>query len=224
MTMKRVFSSLIMALMVASTGSECALAQTAAADKWEKSIVAFEVRDKVDPPPQRALLFLGSSSIRGWDLDESFPDRKTINRGFGGSEIADSICYADRIIIPYQPRVIVVYAGGNDIAHGKYVKTVFKDFQSLTRTIHASLPKARIVFVAIKPSIKRWGMVKEMREANRMIREATAKDDRLEFVDVDTPMIGADGQPRKELFKADGLHLNKQSYQLWSNLVRPHLK
>ncbi|MDP6554679.1 MAG: SGNH/GDSL hydrolase family protein [Pirellulaceae bacterium] len=224
MTMRRGFWSLIAALTVVSTAGQCALAQTAAADKWEKSIAAFESRDKVDPPPQGALLFVGSSSIRGWDLGESFPDRNTINRGFGGSEIADSIRYADRIIIPYQPRVIVVYAGDNDIAHGKDVETVFADYQSLTRTIHASLPKARIVFVAIKPSIKRWELVEEMRKANGMIREATAKDARLEFVDVDTPMIGDDGQPRKDLFKADGLHLNKQGYQLWSKLVRPHLK
>jgi lysophospholipase L1-like esterase len=209
---------------VASFGSQCVQAQTAAGDKWEKAIAAFEAQDKKDPPPKNALLFVGSSSIRGWDLGESFPDRITINRGFGGSEISDSIRYADRIIIPYQPRVIVVYAGDNDIAKGKDVKTVFNDYQKLTRTIHDRLPKARIVFVAIKPSIKRWGLVEKMRKANRMIREATTKDARLEFVDVDTPMIGDDGLPRQELFKADGLHLNKQGYEVWAKLMRPHLR
>ncbi len=224
MTVQQVCWSLIAASVVASFGTECALGQNAPPDRWEKAIAAFEARDKTDPPPKHALLFVGSSSIRGWDLGVSFPDRMTINRGFGGSEISDSIRYADRIIIPYQPRVVVVYAGDNDIAKGKDAKTVFKDYRTFTRTIHESLPKARIVFVAIKPSIKRWGLVEEMRKANRMIREATTKDARLEFVDVDTPMIGDDGQPRKELFKADGLHLNKQGYELWAKLVRPHLK
>lgn len=222
MTTRRVLLSLIVSAVTVSSG-EGVFAQTAAPDKWEKSIAAFEARDKKDPPPKQALLFVGSSSIRGWNLGESFPDRQTINRGFGGSEIADSNRYADRIIIPYQPRVVVVYAGDNDIAHGKNAATVLTDYQKLTRTIHAALPKARIVFVAIKPSIKRWKLVAEMRKANDLIRQAAAKDARLEFVDVDTPMIGDDGQPRKDLFKADGLHLNKQGYQLWAKMVRPHL-
>lgn len=224
MTIRRIFLSfLLVAVVAVSIGGARVFAQATAPDKWEKSIAAFETRDKKDPPPKQALLFVGSSSIRGWDLGESFPDRQTINRGFGGSEIADSIRYADRIIIPYQPRVVVVYAGDNDISHGKSAETVLADYQKLTRTIHAGLPEARIVFVAIKPSIKRWNLVDEMRKANAMIRKAAAKDARLEFVDIDTPMIGDDGQPRKELFKADGLHLNKQGYQLWSKSVRPYL-
>lgn len=223
--MPQCLTSLTIALtLLAWAGSEVATAQVAEADKWEKSIAAFEARDKEDPPPQRALLFVGSSSIRGWDLGESFPDLRTINRGFGGSQIADSIRYADRIILPYRPRVVVVYAGDNDIGQGKKAETVFADYQTLTRTIHAGLPETRIVFVAIKPSIKRWKLIEEIRKANALIREAAGKDARLEFVDVDTPMIGDDGQPRQELFKDDGLHMNKQGYQLWSKLVRPHLK
>lgn len=224
MTIQRVLGSLLVAVVAASFCSECAFAQTNSSDKWEKEIADFEDRDKTDPPPQHALLFVGSSSIRGWDLHESFPDRMTINRGFGGSEIADSIRYANRIIFPYKPRVIVVYAGDNDINNGKDAKTVFKDYQTLTRKIHAKLPKARIVFVAIKPSIKRWRLVEKMRKANQLILEATTKDARLEFVDIDKPMIGDDGLPRKELFKADGLHLNKQGYQLWAEVTRPYLK
>src|SRR5204862_2402388 len=95
-------------------------AQTAAAAapsaKWEKEIQAFEAADKKQPPPEGAVLFTGASGIRMWKtLAADFPDQKVINRGFGGSEMADATYFAERIVIPYKPRVVVVQAGGNDI-------------------------------------------------------------------------------------------------------------
>ncbi len=122
--------------------------------RWESTIEKFEAQDKASPPPTGGALFIGSSSIRKWNLDKTFPDRKdTINRGFGGSQMADSAHYADRIAIPYKPRVIVVYAGDNDIAAGKSPQTVLADYQAFVKKIHAALPNTRIVYIAIKPSI-----------------------------------------------------------------------
>ena len=166
---------------------------------------------------------MGSSSIRGWDTKKYFPKIQTIQRGFGGSQICDSFEYAGRIILPYQPRVIVVYAGDNDIAGGKSPQRVLEDYTALVRRIHDDLPKTRIVFIAIKPSIARWRLVGKMRQANALIETFTKTDPRLRYVDIDRPMIGEDGKPRKELLQRDGLHLTHEGYVLWSSLVRPHL-
>lgn len=193
------------------------------ADPWEAAIQAFEARDRAAPPPQDALLFLGSSSIRLWKLDESFPDLPVINRGFGGSEIADSVRFTPRIVLPYKPRLIVFYAGDNDVAKGKTSETVLADFQALVRVVHETLPDTRIAFIAIKPSLKRWNLVGTMREANALVRAFTETDKRLAFIDVDAPMIAPDGRPRPELLLEDGLHLNAEGYTLWTSLVRPHL-
>ncbi len=195
-----------------------------AANRWEKHIQRFEQRDAQQFPPQGGVLFLGSSSIVGWDLNKWFPDLEAINRGFGGSQISDSIHFADRIAIPYKPRVIVFYAGDNDIASGKSPDRVAADFQRFIAKIHASLPKTRIVYVAIKPSIRRWALVGKMRQANQSIRKLCEGDERLVFLDVDTPTIGADGKPKAELFRSDGLHLNAAGYRLWSDLVRPYVE
>jgi lysophospholipase L1-like esterase len=193
-------------------------------DRWEPAIRRFEELDKKQPPPKDGILFLGSSSIVGWDVKKSFPDLTVLNRGFGGSQVADSVRYADRIVLPYRPRVIVFYAGDNDIAAGKTPQQVLADFQSLVRKVRAALPTTRIVYVAIKPSLARWRLIEKMRQANRLIQAEAQTDPQLAFVDVDRPMIGPDGKPRPELFKKDGLHLNDQGYRLWSELVRPHLK
>jgi hypothetical protein len=62
--------------------------------RWEKDILAFEAADKTDPPPQDAVLFIGSSSILMWaNLAQAFPGHKVLNRGFGGSQLSDSVAF-----------------------------------------------------------------------------------------------------------------------------------
>ena len=120
--------------------------------------------------------------------------------------------------------MIVFYAGDNDIAGGKTPERVFADYQAFVAKIHKLLPKTKIAFVAIKPSISRWRLIELMRKANQMIEELSSKDELLEYVDVDAPMIGDDGQPRKELFLKDGLHMTDAGYKIWTDLVMPHVK
>jgi len=193
-------------------------------NRWESAIQRFEAADRKEFPPKHGILFVGSSSIMGWDLKKYFGDLPTINRGFGGSDIADSLHFAQRIVLPYQPRVIVFYAGDNDIAGGKSPERVLRDYQKFVEKVHGTLPETRIVFVAIKPSRRRWKLVAQMREANALVRTFAEKNPRLEFVDIDKPMLGDDGKPRAELLKADGLHLTAKGYALWSKLVQPHLR
>jgi len=192
--------------------------------RWESAIRKFEQQDEKKSPPKKGILFIGSSSIRMWKLDDHFAELPVINRGFGGSQIADSIQFADRILLPYEPRIVVLYAGDNDVAAGKTPERVLADYRLFVKTVHDRLPKTRIVFIAIKPSIARWRLVEKMRKANSLIRAVTKEDERLSFVDIDTPMIGDDGQPRKDLFLKDGLHLNADGYKLWASLVKPHLQ
>jgi len=192
--------------------------------RWERSIRAFEAKDREAMPPRKAVLFVGSSSIRGWDVERWFPERRVINRGFGGSQIVDSIEFADRIITPHEPRVIVLYAGDNDITAGKTPEAVSGDFGAFVAAVRKSLPRARILFVAIKPSIRRWKLAPKMRHANRLIREQIEKHEELRYIDIDTPMIGVDGMPMKDLFVGDGLHLSDKGYRMWSDLVEAELR
>ena len=168
-------------------------------------------------------MFVGSSSIRMWKLDKWFPDHKPINRGFGGSEVADSLYYADRLVIKHKPRIVAMYAGDNDIAKGKTPQRVFDDFTAFVKKVHGALPATKIVYIAIKPSISRWKLIEKIRAANALIADYAQAHLLVSFVDIDTPMIGDDGKPSKKLFLKDGLHLNEAGYELWSSLVRKHL-
>lgn len=192
--------------------------------KWEKEIAALEAGDTKQPPPSEGILFVGSSSIRLWKLANSFPDMPVINRGFGGSQLADSVHFVPRIVAPYKPRIVVLYAGDNDIAAGKSPEQVAGDYRQFVEAVRKELPETRIVYIGIKPSIQRWALIDKVRATNKLIADFAATDEKQTFIDIDGPMLGDDGQPRPELYQKDGLHLTAAGYEIWTNLLLPHLK
>ena len=210
----------------------CAVAFTATGqvlqspeNKWEPEIKKFEDSDRQNPPPKGAVLFVGSSSIRLWQsLGKDFPGTKVINRGFGGSEIADSTFFVDRIVIPYRPRMVVLYAGDNDLASGRTPQQVFEDYKAFVERVHRKLPNTRIAFISIKPSPARASLLQSMKDANGLIKAYATHSGRLVYIDVFTPMLGKDGSPRSELFGPDRLHMNSEGYRLWKLVVAPGIR
>lgn len=191
---------------------------------WEKEIRAFEKKDSIEMPARGGIVFTGSSSIRGWrTLKEDYPDRHVLNRGFGGSRIGDATFYFDRIIAKYEPKQVVLYSGDNDIASGKTPGMVLEKFKEFAEKMKEELPQAELVFISIKPSIARWEMYEDMKEANRKIKRYAFWHRNVKFVDVSTAMLGEDGQPKPELYIGDGLHMTPAGYELWREIVEPYL-
>ena len=191
--------------------------------RWERSIQRMEDKDKESSRPRGGVLFVGSSSIRMWKLPSSFPDLAAINHGFGGSQIDDTIHFADRIVWPFEPKVIVFYAGDNDIAAGKTPEVVAADFATFSKLVQDNLPETTLIYVAIKPSIARWNLAEPMIEANAAIAQQCAEDDKRIFLDVWQPMLGDDGKPMSDLFLKDGLHMNSKGYAMWNEQVQAEL-
>lgn len=192
--------------------------------QWEADIRRFEAQDRAQRPDTGGVVFVGSSSIRMWEtLASDFPAAHVINRGFGGSELRHVSHFADRVVLPYAPRLVVVYAGDNDINAGRTPEQVLGDFQMLVRTIHEARPATRIAFVSIKPSPARWALADAARMANSMVQRYVRSDARLAFIDVFDPMLGFGGRPRPELFISDSLHMSPAGYRLWRTLVEPYL-
>lgn len=216
---------LVIALTLATSPPVTARQQgtgASASDKWEKDIAAFEEQDRKSPPPADAALFIGSSSFRLWtNLAQDFSEIPVINRGFGGSEIADSTHYVDRIVLPYKPRLIVMFAGTNDIAGGKQPEQVLKDFQEFVSKVRAGLPGIPIAYVSMNQTLSRWHLRDKMSEANRLIQKYTRTQRGLTFLDSATPLLGPDGKPQKSLLREDELHLNAEGYKAWKAIIKP---
>ena len=191
---------------------------------WEKDIQNFEAADKANPPKPGAILFIGSSSIEHWkDVAADFPDKRVLNRGFGGSRIADSTWYAGRIVVPYKPSMVVFYAGDNDVNDGHSAQQVFDDYLAFVARVRRDLPATPIAFISIKPSPSRAALLPVMTEANAKIRAYAAAHPHLAYIDVASGMLDAKGQPRAELFGPDMLHMNRAGYDLWRGIIAPYL-
>ncbi len=192
--------------------------------QWEPEITRIEAAIKQSRPAPGGIVFNGSSSIRLWDLKSSFPDLILFNAGFGGSMIGDSTHFAARVIIPLKPRLIVFYAGDNDSASGHSAARIADDFKAYAATIHAAVPECRVLCIPIKPSIARKALLPLQKEANALIAQHCATQPaRLEYLDLATPLMAADGSLRPELYQKDGLHLSPAGYAIWNALLRPHL-
>jgi len=218
---------LMFVLIVLAGLAISAAAQVAPADpnRWEPEIQKFEAEDKAKGLVKGGNVFIGASSIARWtNLAESFPDRKVVNRGFGGSEMAHAAQYASRVVVPHAPRVVVLYSGENDLNRGVSPQTVFASYKKFYDTVHGALPNTRLVVVSLKPSLARWKIRNEMHETNKMIHTHCAAAKNCVYVDVWPPMLGKDGTPKPELFVEDGLHMTPAGYTIWTAILAPHLK
>jgi lysophospholipase L1-like esterase len=208
----------------AATAPASMPAPQAAADGWEKEISAFEAADRATPMPKGSIVFYGSSSIRFWSsLAHDFPGKPVFNRGFGGSQMSDAVRYLDRVVIPNQPRTIVIYEGDNDLAAGQSPQRVVSDAREIIRRVHAELPRTRILFLSIKYSPSRIHQREKIKTTNAMLRAIGEAEPMVDYVDVATPMLGADGEPRPELFRPDMLHMKPEGYAIWTEVLKPLL-
>ena len=191
---------------------------------WESEIKAFEASDRTNPPPRHCLLFTGSSTIRKWTtLARDFPGQPVVNRGVGGSEVVDITHFADRIVFPYEPKMIFFRCGGNDIAAGKSPEQVFADFKEFVATVRAKLPDTEIVFMSWSQTIARLKQKDKEATYNRLVKAFVAEHPHMQYCDMDDVPLDKNGQVRPELFQSDQLHFNAAGNKLMAERVRPFL-
>ena len=193
--------------------------------RWQGELNAFAQADREHPPAKDGVLFVGSSTIRMWpDIARDFQDQPVvINRGFGGSTMEDSSLFARELVVRYGPRIVLVYAGDNDLAEGRSPMQVLESFARFANVVRSDLPDTRIAFISVKPSPSREKLMPQIRETNDAIAAYLRRLPNSDYIDVYTSMLDADGRPRPELFRADQLHMNDQGYRLWQSLIASHL-
>ena len=219
-----------LAALATTTATTPAVAATSAATErkptndWSKIMAEFAQEDATNPSPKGVVLFVGSSSIRLWtSIATDFPGLQFRNRGFGGSQIVDSLVHFDRLVQPHQPRLIVFYAGTNDINAGKSPEDVAADFREFCARVHAFSPTTHLLYIGAQQNPARWALREKMAELNTLVARFCATDARLKFVDPNITMLAADGTPRPELFVADRLHMSPAGYAMWREILAPFI-
>lgn len=212
--------------LTASAAEPTAKAETPfSVTRHQPAIDAFLQADKSTPPPKEGILFIGSSIFREWtDLSRQMAPLPVINRAFGGSRTVEVLHYADTIVIPYAPKVVVYYCGSNDVNAGETAEAIAGNFRKFAERVHAKLPKTKVLFASIlkAPQKKdKWNVVDD---ANKLIRTYCGSDPRLQYVDINGVVVEAsNGNPRPELYREDMLHYRPVAYFGFTAVIRPLL-
>jgi len=194
--------------------------------RWQAEVDAWRALDQRLAPVPGGVVFIGSSTVRLWGgLEQAFPgETPVVRRGVGGSRLSDWPTWIGPLVVPHAPRLVIVYAGENDLAEGASPQDVLAAFVRVVDGLRQALPAVRVAFVSIKPSPSRLALTDAMREANLLVQTWALAGERLDYIDVHTAMLDNDGRPRPELFVRDQLHLSAEGYALWRQVISAHLR
>ncbi len=187
--------------------------------RFAEKMAEFAAYDAMNSFPANATVFVGSSSVVRWNTADGLPGIPLINRGFGGSQMSDLVYWVDEAVLKYTPRTVVVYEGDNDSGAGKRSEQILEDYKEFVEAVLTAQPSTRIVIMSIKPSLRRWNVWSEMQASNAALEAYANEDARVDFVDVGTDMLGADGLPIAEYLVDDGLHMTPAGYVVWNRIV-----
>jgi lysophospholipase L1-like esterase len=193
--------------------------------RFSKDIAAFDAADAKTPPAKGGIVFTGSSSVRLLDIPKYFPGTGALNRGFGGSHISEVNHYLDRCVLRYEPSVVVLYCGGNDLWDKKSPEQVEEDFTEFRTRLFEKLPKAKLLILAVRPSPSRISIIGKEADLNERFRKAAEADKRIIYIagSCDRYLDEA-GKPVPKYFVEDGLHMSPAGYEIWKEILTPHLK
>ena len=193
-------------------------------DFWRNQINRIKRRVRILENQENLVVFYGSSSIRLWvHMKEDLAPLNVLNLGFGGSNYAWCAHYFDEVFGPLHPSKIVLYAGENDLGEGKSPQTVLADCKRLVQKIKEKDANIALAIISIKPTIAKQEMLQDILETNRLLEKYVTHELQAQFIDVFNQMISDKRLPRPELYMADGLHLNKAGYEIWSRTIRAAL-
>jgi len=192
---------------------------------WYEDEVKRLERDRLKEGYDPETIFYGSSSIRQWDsLYQDFSTHKVSNLGFGGSTLAACVWFFERIMYHSNPKVLLVYAGDNDLGDGRNPEEIFIFFQQLMVKAALCFGDIPCYFISLKPSITRWHLADQFSYTNNLIEsEIIKQNSNWKFINIYREMLDKNGQPNVDYYESDGLHLSAKGYSLWTSIIKSHL-
>lgn len=194
-------------------------------ERFESEVIALNDKEFKIDPNKEVVVFTGSSSIRMWNtVQDYYPHINAINTGFGGSHFSDLFYYLDELIFRFEPKKVFIYEGDNDVAGEKSPMEILLNSAMVYGALSTRLPDAEFFFISPKPSISRWHLKDTYEETNSLLRDFCDVNENLTYIDVWNPMLNDSGEPMKNIFIEDNLHMNEKGYQIWGKVIGEYLK
>ena len=197
---------------------------------FENEVAAIEQRYDADVR-KGEIVFYGASNFRLWtEMENDLSEYKVQNHGFGGSTDKLLVQYADRILYPYEPKIVFFQTGSNDYVElpgtdAEKVAACMAYKQEMFTAFHEQLPEAKLVVMSglLLPGRSQYTAL--TREINRQL-SALCADHADYMIFVDAEDMTFDGERyAEELFISDKIHLNHAGQLCWSEgYIRPALE
>ncbi len=196
-------------------------------ERFESAIRLFEEQDRVNRPPEGAIVLTGSSSIARWNdqAKAALAPLTVVPRGFGGSVMHDVLHYLDRVALTYKPRAILIYEGDNDTGIRNPIprEMILDHLRQIIGRIHEELPETRVYVLSVKPSVLRWKVWPVAQQVSAGYKSIADNDPLVYYVDVATPFLNNDGSVMTDIFVEDNLHLNELGNSIWGATIKAAL-
>jgi lysophospholipase L1-like esterase len=189
--------------------------------RFESNVAAYEAADRATPAPRGAILLVGDSQFFRWrTLSEDLPGYTVVNRGIDSFQMSDLLRFAERLVLPYAPRLIVTHAGGNDVNNGRTADQVLADLQAFVAKVRTALPVVPIAFSSITPGPGRWDQAAVRTRTNEVVKQWVTTQSHMHFIDLWNVMLTPAGQPREDIWVADRIHPNQAGYRIRVEAMR----
>lgn len=170
--------------------------------------------------PLGETVFYGASNFALWKtLEEDMAPYAVQNHGFGGSTDGDMMQYADRLLYPFQPKIVFIQTGSNDLIAGLTYEEMRANKEEMFGLFQENLPDTQFVVMSAIPMPGRSEYWPVSVEINAFLAEYCAAHDNMTFLDATSLLMTPEGDFRPELFVDDQIHLNEAGREIWGGLI-----
>lgn len=169
---------------------------------------------------QGEIIFYGASNFRLWtEMENDLADFKVQNHGFGGSTDKDLVQRSDRLLYPYNPKIVVFQTGSNDYvglpgSDDEKVEACMAYKREMFAEFHERLPEAKFVIMSGLLLPGRSQYTELTQRINAELERLCEETDYLYFVDASVMTFNGETYS-EELFIEDGIHLNHTRQLRW---------
>ncbi len=222
-----IFSILLLFISCSAPREQLANKDLASVKYFAKEINDLDSLNKVQPDPEQAILFTGSSSIKLWStIKEDMAPYTVIQRGFGGSKIEDLAYYLQRIVYPHKFRAIAIFCGTNNITgNGREMSedSIMHWVANIDRQIRHKFPGTPIFWIAVTPVPSRASVLDKVMIHNGRMAEYCAGRKNTFLINTVPAYLDQEGKAIPRYFIQDMLHQNHDGYRVWADIIKMEL-